>query len=179
MTVPPRVGAANLFAWLAAWVVTLHAALLLVLPVAAVLGVKAPPPDGVEPDRPSTKPVARPGTPAPGSIGGIGEPAFIDRKASASDALREASPEALKLGDPCIDALRPLAREAGPVGAGGNTICRKFGKFRADLVKSEPNPLGKDDKRQAAQHRTREAAMPGTSPFRRNQPPFLVEAQCR
>jgi hypothetical protein len=35
----------NLFAWLAAWVVTLHAALILVL-LAAVLGVKAPLPDG-------------------------------------------------------------------------------------------------------------------------------------
>ena len=40
---------ADLLAWLAAWVVTLHAALILVLPVAAVLGVQAPLPDGGAP----------------------------------------------------------------------------------------------------------------------------------
>jgi hypothetical protein len=45
VAVPPRAGAASLFAGLAAWVVTLHAVLILVLPV-AVLGVKAPLADG-------------------------------------------------------------------------------------------------------------------------------------
>jgi hypothetical protein len=46
VAVPPRAGAADLLAWLAAWVVTFYAALILALPVAAVLGVKAPLPDG-------------------------------------------------------------------------------------------------------------------------------------
>jgi hypothetical protein len=43
--------------------------------------------------------------------------------------------------------------------AGGNTIGRKLGEFRADFVKRKPYPLCEDDKGDAAQHRSGIAAM--------------------
>jgi hypothetical protein len=100
----------------------------------------------------STKPVAWPWSAAPGAIGWVCKFAFVDRKASASDALREPRSQTLKLGDPLIDPLRPFAREPRPVLARGNAIGGKFGEFRADLLKRQPNPLGEDDKGDAAQH---------------------------
>jgi hypothetical protein len=48
----------------------------------------------------STKPVAWPGSATPGAIDWVCKSAFVDRKAAASDALRETSPQTLKLRDP-------------------------------------------------------------------------------
>jgi hypothetical protein len=67
--------------------------------------------------------------------------AFVDRKASASDALREPYSQALKLGDPLIDPFRSLARKARPVSARWNAISRKFGALHTDLFKTQSNPL--------------------------------------
>ena len=100
----------------------------------------------------STKPVAWPGSAAPGAIGWVCKFAFVDRKASASDALRETCSQTLKLRDPLIDPPRPFAREARPVLARGNSIGGKFGEFRADLLKRQPDPLREHDKGDAAQH---------------------------
>jgi hypothetical protein len=119
--------------------------------------------EGISPDWPqadrvafdslkSTKPVAWPWSAAPGAIGWVCKFAFVDRKASASDALREPRSQTLKLGDPLIDPLCPFAREPRPVLARGNAIGGKFGEFRADLLKRQPDPLGEDDKGDAAQH---------------------------
>jgi hypothetical protein len=126
--------------------------------------------EGISPDWPqadpvafdslkSTKPVAWPWSAAPGAIGWVCKFAFVDRKASASDALREPRSQTLKLGDPLIDPLRPFAREPRPVLARGNAIGGKFGEFRADLLKRQPDPLGEDDKGDAAQHGSGIAAM--------------------
>ena len=133
---------------------------------------------GLAPEREnSTEPVARPRPPAPGPIGWICQRTFVDRKASASDALRQSCPETLKLGDPSIDPLRPFCRKARPVRAGGNAIGRKPGELHADFFERQPDPLRKDNERNATQRGSRIAPMPGASPHRRNQPAFLVEPQ--
>jgi hypothetical protein len=85
--------------------------------------------------------------------------AFVDRKATASDALREPCSQALKLGDPLIDPLRSLARKARPVRARWNAISRKFGELYTDLFKTQSNPLRENDKGDAAKHRSGKAAM--------------------
>jgi hypothetical protein len=110
--------------------------------------------------RNSTEPVPRPGSPAPRSIGWICKLAFIDRKTSASDALRQPCSETLKLGNPLIDPPRPLSRKAGPVPAGRNTIGRKLGELHADFLERQPNPLREHDERYATQHGSRIASMP-------------------
>ena len=55
----------------------------------------------------STKPVPGAGSPASGLIGGICQSTFVDRKASATDALREPVSEALKFRHHMIDTFRP------------------------------------------------------------------------
>src|SRR6266540_7252635 len=107
----------------------------------------------------STEPVPRPGSPAPGSIGWICKVAFVNRKTSASDALRKSCPETLKLGDPLIDPFRPFPRKARPVLAGGNTIGRKLGEFHTDFLKCQPDPLSEDNKGNSAKHRPGIASM--------------------
>jgi hypothetical protein len=47
---------------------------------------------------------------ATGSIGRICEPAFVDREASASDALRQTGSQPLKFRNPLIDPFRPCPR---------------------------------------------------------------------
>ena len=97
-------------------------------------------------DRPgSAEPIARPRSRASGPIGRVRELASVDRKASASDALREPRPETLKLGDPLVDPLRPLDGETRPILARRDAIRRKVGEFRANLVERQPNPLRKND----------------------------------
>jgi hypothetical protein len=108
----------------------------------------------------STEPVPRPGSPAPGSIGWICKFAFVNRKTSASDALRKSCPETLKLGDPLIDPFRPFPRKARPVLAGGNTTRRKLGEFHTDFLKGQPDPLREDNKGNTAKHRSGIAPMP-------------------
>jgi hypothetical protein len=107
-----------------------------------------------------TDPVPRPGTAAPGPIGRICKFAFVNRKTSASDALRKSCSETLKLGDPLIDPFRPFPRKARPVLAGGDTIGRKLGKFHTDFLKRQPDPLREDNKGNASKHRSGIAPMP-------------------
>jgi hypothetical protein len=131
-------------------------------------------------DRPdSAEPIPRPGPPASGAIGRIGKLAFVDRKASASNAFREPRPETLELSDPLIDPFRPFAGETRPVSASGNAIGWKFGELRADFVERQPDPLREHDERDSAQHRPGVAAIAGASPLRRNEAPLLVKAQGR
>ena len=56
-------------------------------------------------------PVARTGAEAGRPIGGIGEPAPLERETPAPNAFGEAGPEALELGDTLVDPRRPGARE--------------------------------------------------------------------
>jgi hypothetical protein len=46
-----------------------------------------------------------------------------------------------------------------PVSPRGDTISRKLGKFLADLMEREPEPLREDDERDPAKHGTGVAAM--------------------
>jgi len=108
----------------------------------------------------SSEPVARPRSPASGSVGRIGKIASIDRKTPTSDAFRESRSEPLEFRNPLIDPFHPLARKMRPVSSRGDTISRKLGKFLADLVEREPEPLREDDERDPAQHGTGVAAMP-------------------
>ena len=108
----------------------------------------------------STEPVPRPRSPAPGSIGWICKVAFVNRKTSASDALRKSCSETLKLGDPLIDPFRPFPRKARPIVAGGNPIGRKLGEFCTDFLKRQPDPLREDNKGNTAKHRSWIAPMP-------------------
>jgi Lhr-like helicase len=78
--------------------------------------------DGAHPLVGSTEPIPRAGSSTPRSISRICKFAFIDGKASASDALRQSRSETLKLSNPLIDAFCPRAREARPVLTGRNTI---------------------------------------------------------
>ena len=119
-------------------------------------------------NRGSTKPIPRTGPSASGSIGGIRQFAFVDRKASASNTLRQAILDTLEFDDPLVDPFRPSAREARPVSARRDTIGRKLAEFRADFLKCKPDPLREDNKRDPAQYRARITAMPGASTLRRN-----------
>jgi hypothetical protein len=107
----------------------------------------------------SSDPIARPGSLASGSVGRIGKIASIDRKTPTSNAFCEARPEPLELRNPLIDPFHPLARKMRPVSPRGDTISRKLGKFLADLVEREPEPLREDDERDPAKHGTGVAAM--------------------
>ena len=78
-------------------------------------------------NRGSTKPIPRTGP--LGSIGGIRQFAFVDRKASASNTLRQAILDTLEFDDPLVDPFRPSAREARPVSARRDTIGRKLAEF--------------------------------------------------
>jgi hypothetical protein len=81
-------------------------------------------------NRGSTKPIARTEPSASGSIGGIRQFAFVDRKASASNTLCQAILDTLEFDDPLVDPFRPSAREARPVSARRDTIGRKLAEFR-------------------------------------------------
>jgi len=61
-------------------------------------------------DQSSGEPVARSRPAAPDAIGRICKRASVDRKATASDALREAGSQAPKLGDPLVDPSGPVTR---------------------------------------------------------------------
>ena len=108
----------------------------------------------------STEPIPRPWSPAPGSIAWIRKFAFVNRKTSASDALRKSCSETLKLGDPLIDPFGPFSRKARPVLAGGNMIGRKLGEFHTDFLERQPDPLREDNKGNTAKHRSGIAPMP-------------------
>jgi len=109
--------------------------------------------------RNSSDPIAWPGSLASGSVGRIGKIASIDRKTPTSDAFCESRSEPLELRNPLIDPFHPLARKMRPVSPRGDTISRKLGKFLADLVEREAEPLREDDERDPAKHRTGIAAM--------------------
>jgi len=126
-----------------------------------------------------TKPVPWPGSAARGAISWVCKFAFVDRKASASDALRETCSQTLELRDPLIDPPRPFAREARPVLPRGNAIGGKFGEFRADLLKRQPDPLREHDKGDPAQHGPGITAMLRARAHGRDQPSFLVIPQGR
>jgi hypothetical protein len=98
-------------------------------------------------------------SPAAGSIGWISKLAFVNRKTSASNTLRQPCSETLKLGDPLIDPLRPFSRKARPVFSGGNTIGRKLAELHTDFLKRQPDPLREDNERNATQHGSRIAPM--------------------
>ena len=117
-------------------------------------------------NRRSTKPIPRTGPSASGSIGGIRQFAFVDRKASASNTLRQAILDTLEFDDPLVDPFRPSAREARPVSARRDTIGRKLAEFRADFLEGKPDPLREDNKRDPAQYRARITAMRGASTLR-------------
>jgi hypothetical protein len=107
----------------------------------------------------SGEPVARSRPAAPDAIGRICERASVDRKATTSDASREASSEAPKLGDPLVDPSGPVARETRPILSGGSAIGRKLGELSGDLPKGQSDPLREDDKGDPAQRRSGEVSM--------------------
>jgi hypothetical protein len=119
-------------------------------------------------NRRSAKPIPWTGPSASGSIGGVRKFAFVDGKASASDALRQAILDTLEFDNPLVDPLRPSAREARPISARRDTIGRKLAEFRADFLEGKPDPLREDNKRDPAQYRARITAMPGATTLRRN-----------
>jgi hypothetical protein len=110
-------------------------------------------------------PVADPVAGAGGAVAGVGEPAAAEREAAAADALGEAGPEALELGDAGVDAGAPSGREARPVAAGRHLVCRQLRQLGADLIEAEADTLGEDDEGDPAQDRARVAAVAGARPL--------------
>jgi hypothetical protein len=103
--------------------------------------------------RPVADPVARAGTESSGAVARIRELAAVEREAAAADALGEAEPQALELGDTLVDSRRPSGREACPVAAGGRLIGGKLRELGAYLLERQACPLREDDERDSAEHR--------------------------
>src|SRR5688572_21215452 len=111
----------------------------------------------------------------PGSaIPGIGEPAALERQTAAPDALGEAGPEALQLGDSLIDPRPPFARETRPVAAVRRSPRWKLRELRADLLERQPDPLGEHDERDPPQYGPRVATMARAGTLRCDQAALLV-----
>ena len=62
-------------------------------------------------------------------------------------------PQALKLCDALVDSATPLAGELGPVRTLRYAVVRQFGKFRADLLKTQANLLSEHNESDPAEHR--------------------------
>ena len=110
---------------------------------------------------PVADPVARARPEAGGAVGGIGELAALERQTAAPDALGEPglrrSSSAMRSSMRAVQALERRA-QSRPVGA---RFAGSLASSRADLVERQPDVLGEDDERDAAQDRPREAAMAG------------------
>src|SRR6185295_3329626 len=125
------------------------------------------------------EPVPRP-RPAPRrAVARIGQLAALEREAAATDALGEAGLQALELGEPFLDARRPLARQAGPVAPPRHVVRRQPGELGADLVQRQPDLLGEDDEGDAPQHRAWIPAMARAGALRADESLLLIETQRR
>jgi hypothetical protein len=58
----------------------------------------------------------------------------VDRETSAANALRQAIPHALEVGDALVDPLGPLARESRPVATCRYSIGWELGQLPANFL---------------------------------------------
>jgi hypothetical protein len=125
------------------------------------------------------EPVARPGPESGDPVAGVRELAAVERETPAADALGEAGPEPLELGDPLVDPRPPSSGEPCPVAARRHAVGRELAELCADLVERQTDPLGEDDERDPPEDRTGIATMAGSRPRGGDQAPLFVEAQRR
>lgn len=97
-------------------------------------------------------PRSRSGTGPPASVLRIRDPAFFERQASTSDALRQPLAEASQFRGALIDPLQPFARQPGPVTWRRHVVCGQFCEFLPDLVQRETNLLRENDEGDSSQH---------------------------
>jgi hypothetical protein len=128
---------------------------------------------------PVAEPEARARAALADAIAGVGEAAALEREAAAADALGEAEPEALELGDAIVDPRRPSAREARPVAARRRAVGGELAQLATDLLEREADPLGEDDEGDPPQRRARVAAMAGARALGGDQAPLLVRSAGR
>jgi hypothetical protein len=125
-------------------------------------------PTAIEKGARSAEPVAWAGSAASCLVGRVCQSALVDRKAAASDALREPVAQSLQLGNSLIDPLLPSRRQTRPVLARRTPIGRKLRELRTDFLKSQPDPLREHDESDAPQNRPGIASMSRARPHGRD-----------
>jgi len=110
-------------------------------------------------------PVPRPGTTSSDPVSRVGKLTAIERKTAAADALGEPCFHSLEFGDAVVDASGPAAGQLRPIAAFWNAVTRQFRELDADLFQRKPDPLGEDNKCDAAEYAPWISAVTGIVPL--------------
>ncbi len=121
--------------------------------------------------------VARPWTEVGGAVARVAEPAPVERQAAAADAGVELVAQALEEADALLQHRSPGGGKPLPVARAEAVVSGQGGQGLADLLESEPHPLGDLDERHPPEDGSAEPALPAVGPVRPDESPLLVEPQ--
>ncbi len=129
--------------------------------------------------RPVADHIARPRSALRRLVPAVVEPAFLERQATAADALVEQPARSRQRRDLRVDPRAQSGADPRPVGAVGRSPRRQSSQLVADLLEAQPHLLRDQDEGDAADIGPQEATLSAAGAQRLDQPLRLVKSDRR